>query len=223
MTLRIGAGLAWRKRILPEVLLSVQAQFPALAYDIRSLDYGSAADDLREGRFDVLFMGALDRLDLSDLAVHPIITVTDRLVAREGHPIFADAGQDGNVPARSVMCYPWLEATTAPIFGSQVQDALFGALGFRPQPTITCENFDTSLAILQRSDYIAILPDAMITDIANPRLLPVPLDIHTNYGLAGMIYRQEMAEWPQISALLEISREWITQHQTGSWIKDGTS
>ncbi|MCY1230752.1 HTH-type transcriptional regulator ArgP [compost metagenome] len=213
LTLRIGGGLAWRKQILPDILLHIQERFPAIAFEIRALDYGTAADDLREGRFDVLFMGALDRLDLSDLVVHPIITVTDRLVAREGHPIFEDAGADGNVPALSVTRFPWLEATTAPIFGTQVQDALFGALGFRPQPMIRCENLDTSLAILQRSNYIAILPDAMLVDTANPRLIPVPLNIHTNYGLAGMIYRPEMADWPQISELLCACNAWIGRHQ----------
>lgn len=211
LTLRIGGGLAWRKQLLPEILLDTQRRFPATAFEIRALDYGSAADDLREGRFDILFMGALDRLDLSGLVVHPIITVTDRLVAREGHPIFGDAGTDGIVPAQSVTRYPWLEATTAPIFGTQVQDALFGALGFRPQPMITCANLDTSLAILQRSDYIAILPDAVITGAAHPRLLPVALNIHTNYGLAGMIYRPEMNDWPQIVALLDACRRCTNQ------------
>lgn len=66
---------------------------------------------------------------------------------------------------------------------------------------IRCQNLDTSLSILPRSDYIAILPDAMIADADSPRLVPVPLKLHTNYGLAGMIYRPEMATWSQISAL----------------------
>ncbi|MFK0206395.1 substrate-binding domain-containing protein [Agrobacterium sp. NPDC090283] len=216
LTLRVGAGFAWRKRLLPEIVLEMQNRFPALVFDILSLDYSTAPTDLREGRFDILFMGAMDRLELSDLAVHPMITVTDRLVAREGHPIFEEIAANGKVPAISVTRYPWLEVSAAPIFGTQVQDALFGALGFRPRPMMTCENLDTSLAILQRSEYIAILPDAMTSDAGAPRILPVPLDIHTNFGLAGMIYRPEMADWPQIKELLKVSELVLTQSRAAT-------
>ena len=216
LTLRIGAGPAWRRRILPDVLLATQQTYPRLVLEIHDLVYETALADIHEGRADILFMGGFDRFDLSDLTVHPLITVKDWLAARKGHPIFADLSCNGTVPQHFVMRYPWLEMITAQVFGTQIQDALFGALGVRPKPMITCSSLDSALAILQRSDYIAILPDAVLDDPGAPNIVPVPLDIHTNYGLAGMVCRPEMSDWPQVMALLQGCQEWLSLHRSES-------
>ena len=90
-TLRISAGPMWRAVVLPPLLIDLHAMFPNLTVELKNSNLDGGRDELLEGRVDVTFGGLQRASEPSQrLMKREFTKVKDRVVAREGHPLFQD-------------------------------------------------------------------------------------------------------------------------------------
>jgi DNA-binding transcriptional LysR family regulator len=204
--LRIRAGPLWRVIVLPGLVVELQREFPELVVEMQNLGGGTALIDLVEGRCDVVFGGLQTDEEIERrLAQAQFTTIHDRVVAREDHPIFQgiDARRRLIDPAR-LLDYPWLVYTADPVYEAETFHAMVERTGAAPKVRATCESLIAAIALLQKGDFLCILPDAAVADAASPRIVPVPVELGRRKLRSGATFRTETAEWPPMRRLLEL-------------------
>lgn len=202
--MRIGAGPVWRAVMVPELLLHLQKTFPDMEFEVKNTRYAQAIRDLREGRLDVLFTGAPLRDGAGQrLRSRAFAEVADHVVAREGHPIFDQRDDAGNVPLARLLDYPWVVYDEIPAYAATAGNAIFERIGRDPRISVRCESLLSTLTVLQQGDFLSILPDAAARAVHSPDLREVPVSIRPRRTQASIIYREELESWPPLQDLLE--------------------
>ncbi|NIZ08621.1 LysR family transcriptional regulator [Pseudooceanicola sp. HF7] len=202
--MRIGAGPVWRAVMVPELLLHLQKAFPKMDFVVKNTRYSQAVTDLREGRLDVLFTGApLEEGAAQRLRAHAFAEIADHVVARECHPIFETRGPDGLVPLERLLDYPWVIYDEIPAYAATAGNALFEQIGRDPRISVRCESLLSTMTVLQRGDFLSILPDAAARAVQSPALREVPVSLRPRRTTAQIIYRDELEDWPPLQALLD--------------------
>ena len=199
--LRIGAGPVWRVIILPAVMLEIQKSFPKLVFEIYRAHPTKSYEDLAEGRLDVILSGVGEETQHPRLVRKKLAVVTDHVVARQGHPIFKRAGPGNSVPHECLLDYPWLVYLEYSAYRETTIYAVYERLGREPNIRLICDSLNTTIATLQRSNYLAYLPEPITIAATAPRLLPVPVDLKRRHVDVGMIIREELDQWEPIQAL----------------------
>lgn len=203
--LRIQAGPLWRVVVLPGLLVTLQRAFPEMVIELRNVTTDSAVRDLVEGRCDVVFGGVqIAEGRGKRLSVRPFTTVRDRVVAREDHPILADARPGELIDPLRVLDYPWVLYTADPAYEAATIHASVERLGAEPPVRTKCESLVAAISLLQRGDFLSILPDAAVASAAAPRIVPVPVNLSRRSVRSGAIFRSEAAEWPPLRKLLAL-------------------
>ncbi|SMQ85431.1 DNA-binding transcriptional regulator, LysR family [Devosia lucknowensis] len=198
--IRIGGGPIWRSGILAGVLSQLQQQFPGLVIEFSTLTYTRTAQQLREGQLDVAFTGlalaeghGLERVRLTE--------VTNRVIAREDHPVFAAAERTGTFDSRMLLDYPWIVYSELPAYREITEHAVVQHLGRTPDVAFVCQNLLSVLTILQQSQALSVLPAMAIGAVSAPRLKPIPLLLEGNTVDVGMIFRRELMDWEPVKVL----------------------
>lgn len=199
--LRIGAGPVWRALILPAAMIEIQKAFPRLVVEIYRAHPAKSYEDLIEGRLDVILSGVGQETQHPRLVGRKLAVVTNHIVAREGHPIFAMAGADGIVPHAALLDHPWLVYLEYPVYREATIHAIYERLGRDPDIKLICDSLNTTIATLQHSDYLAHLPEPITMAATAPRLVPVPVELKRRHVNVGMIVREELEHWEPVQAL----------------------
>ena len=209
--LRLTAGPLWRAVVLPTVIAELQGHFPGLGIEMQSGSFRNTATDLLEGRVDVVF-GGVQMADgmLPRLVQREFTKVYDRVVAREWHPIFEDVSDGKLQDARRVLDFPWVVYTADPVYELETVHGTIERLGRSPDIRVRSESMIATLGILQKGDYLCVLPEAAVAGVIAPRLLPVPVEFGHRIIRSGAIFRQEMEDWPPLVRLLELSAAQFT-------------
>lgn len=206
--IRIGGGPVWRSGILSGVLSQLQQRFPDLVIELTTLTYGKATQHLRDGHLDVAFSGveldigasyALERVGLTE--------VTNRVFAREDHPVFALRDADGHIDPKRYVDYPWIVYSELPVYRVITEHAVAEHIGARPEIRFVCQNLLSVLTILQQSNALSLLPELAVQAVSAPRLMPLPLRLEANTVEIGMIFRKEMLDWEPVRVLVELCKE----------------
>jgi LysR family transcriptional regulator, regulator of abg operon len=210
--LRIGAGPVWRAVVVPEIILALQKDFPWMSFELKNSRFSHSLTDLKEGRIDVLFTGApMGDGSENRLKVHPFGVVVDNIVAREQHPIFDTVQADGMVPTERLLDYPWVIYNEIPTYQETARNALFEKLGQEPNIALVCESLLSAMTVLQRGDFLSILPDAAAAAVSAPSLMSVPVNMRRRQTTGNFVYREEMQDWPPLKALVEKAAALSTQ------------
>jgi DNA-binding transcriptional LysR family regulator len=199
--LRIGAGPVWRAIILPAVMVEIQRSFPKVVFEIYRAHPTRSYEELSEGRLDVILSGVSQETQYSRLMRKKLAVVTNHVVAREGHPIFERVGNNGLVPHECLLDYPWLVYLEYPVYREATIHAIYERIGRDPEIRLICDSLNTTIATLQRSDYLAHLPEPITIAAAAPRLLPIPVDLKRRHVDVGMVIREELEHWEPVKAL----------------------
>lgn len=206
--LRIGGGPVWRSGILSGVLAQMQSRFPRLVIEFTTLTFGKTPQDLQEGRLDVAFGGVFNdggtgprfaRLKLTE--------VTNHVMARQDHPLFATARKDGSIPAFNLIAYPWIVYSELPAYRETTEHAVAEHIGGRPDIRFICQNLLSVLTILQQSDCLCVLPGLSVHAVTSPSIVPIPLSWQRNTAEIGMIFRNELSDWEPMVTLVELCKE----------------
>lgn len=201
--LRIEAGPLWRVVVLPRILGRLKSNHPGLRIELSNLRPGDSLESLAEGRIDLLCGGLQFVADLPKRLQHRAFThFHDRVIARADHPLFDRIAPGEDLPPEALLDYPWLVYTGDPIYELETAHAATERLGREPDVRITCESLSSAIRVLQSSDCVSILPDGSLVDTANPPLVPVPVSLGRRRAPSGVIFREEMEEWPPLVDLL---------------------
>ncbi|MEQ1408709.1 LysR family transcriptional regulator [Neorhizobium sp. Rsf11] len=205
--MRIGGGPVWRSGVLSGVLSQLQKRFPRLLIEFTTLTFGKTLQDLHEGRLDVAFGGVFNDGGTSQRFARIKLTeVSNHVMAREDHPLFATRRQDGGIAASDLLEYPWIVYSELPAYREITQHTIAEHLGGSPDIRFVCQNLLSVLTILQQSDCLCVLPELSVHAVAAPRIVPVPLPLKRNTAEIGMIFRTELQDWEPMKALVELCR-----------------
>lgn len=134
---------------------------------------------LRDGTLDLALVAA-DSGELSDhefQATH-LLSTTQHIVAREGHPVLDKPG------ARALVEYEWLNTTPLNAGHGRI-GAMFTAAGVaQPARVVLCETL-AALTLLRNTDLIGVIPAPLlghpesrgIVPVPNPQLYPCDIDV----------------------------------------------
>ena len=212
--LRLRAGPLWRAVVLPEIISELQNTFPAVVIEIGSSLRGETAADLSEGRIDAVFGGIeMPEGPGQRLRQLQFTTVYDRVVARENHPIFKASDGKGNCTPQRLLDYPWIVYTADPVYELETVHGAIERLGQAPDIRVRSESLVAVIGFLQRGDYLCMLPEAAVAGANSPKILPVPVEFGGRMIRSGIIFREEMSEWPPMVELLKLcERHFAKQH-----------
>ena len=210
--LALRAGPLWRAVILPEVISALHVQFPNLSVAIETGGSDNSLLDLAEGRCDAIFGGTQpDAMTVGGLVWRPFTTVHDRVVARETHPIFAARTKDGAFDQERILDYPWIVYMTHPIYELETIHGTAELFGRAPDIRVRTNSLVTTMALLQKGDYLCVLPEAGVRAVVPPRIVPVPVDLGHRAIPSGATYRAETADWPPLARLLELCEQFCAR------------
>lgn len=208
--LRLRTGPLWRSVVLPSILPEFQVQFPGVDVVLEYASPRPVLEDLIEGHCDISFGGVqIDAKRDKRLIRREFVTVRDRIVARRDHPLLADLDQDGFVRAPHLLDYPWIVYTGDSVYELQTQHAMIERLGRAPLVRCRSESLLAVLGLLQRSDYLCILPEASVHATPEMQLRALPLPWTGRVVPSGAVYRAEMADWPPLVGLLDIATKYF--------------
>lgn len=203
--LRIRAGPLWRVIVLPEIVVRLQEEFPELFIEILNIGRG-ALTDLYEGRCDVVFGGLVaDEARRQRITQVQFTMIHDRVVAREDHPIFRDIGRDrATISAERLLDYPWLVYSADAVYETETIHAMVERTGASPTIRAACESLIAAISLLQKGNFLCILPDAAVANTAAPRIVPLPVELGRRRVPSGATFRIESTEWTPLQRLLEL-------------------
>lgn len=208
MLIRVAGGPVWRSGILSGVLSKLQQRFPNLVIELTTLKQDSTTEQLRDGALDVAFTGLqLGRGSGVGLERVKLTEVTNRIVAREDHPIFESADATGDIPLANYLKYPWIIYSELYAYREITEHAVTQHLGGKPNIRFICQNLLSSLTILQQSDALCVLPGLALPAVSSPRIVPVPLLLEANTVEVGMIFRAELWDWGPVRVLVDLCCE----------------
>jgi DNA-binding transcriptional LysR family regulator len=205
--MRIGGGPVWRSGILSGVLSTLQQRFPNIVIELTTLVYGRTPQHLRDGQLDVAFTGLMLEGPSHGLERLKLTEVTNRVFAREDHPVFAMADSNGDIARASYLGYPWIVYSELPAYRAITDHAVAEHLGQRPDIRFICQNLLSVLTILQQSDALCVLPHLGVQAVNAPRLVPVPLVLEANTVEIGMVFRKELWDWEPVQVLADLCRQ----------------
>lgn len=206
--LRIGAGPVWRSGILSETIARMHKLFPDLTIELTALNFGKAPVDLAEGRLDVIFGGVgLEAGIATKLVRKRLTTVTNHIMAREDHPLFQTVRPDGTMPEKGLLDYNWIVYTEFPTYREAMDTTVALRLGGMPRIRLASQGMLSTMTMLQRTDLLCLLPDLAVRSMAQPRIVPLPIELGRSTSDTGMLMRPELTEWAPMKTLVELCEE----------------
>ena len=201
--LRIGALPVVESVILPQCLLALRKQAPALRIQIEEGTRASLLASLRRGELDCV-IGRLDAgSDEADLNCEKLLRLPVLVVTTSRHPL----ARRKRVTLSDLTTYPWvLPRTGAPI--RTVIDSLFVSAGLAaPAPLIESTSIRLNYELVRTSDMIGVMSEAAATTYAAQRRLAIlPVDLGEALPSVGVMMRGARAS-KAMTLFLQILRE----------------
>lgn len=186
--LRIGAGPAWSYSIVPEAIARLQATMPAVTIELVTQidDYYQL---LESGHLDMLLAEFPEEQNRRpELEYQHILTIDRFIFARSGHPLMTKK----HVLGSDLLEYPWVRFRGSQL-GERALRQFFegGGLPFR-RTSVETTSFQAGFRLLQRHDYLMMLPATVTEILCELSIDIVPLERHPIGYAAGLIYRKDI-------------------------------
>lgn len=156
--LRVGMGELFSATLVPQAITEVQAQYPALSFELVSAVTEVNYPRLLAGELDIIF-GALPQVDpMPDfLSVHPILELSSRVIAGSQHPL---AGKK-RVRQTDLAAYPWAVLH----FDREIIQRLLSVLGEgnpkRPRISVEISSLSALVQLLRNGPYLSCFADLL--------------------------------------------------------------
>ncbi len=206
-SLKIGVGPIWRSGILAPVFMEMKQRHPKVLLEVIALREGQELADLDEGRLDVVLGGVrIDSRQHPHLKYHWLTDLIVQIAAREGHPAFERLRPDDPKSEQCLLDYPWIVYNEMALYDDRSHYWISDRLGRDPDIWLKSGNLLTVLTMLQRSDSLCVLSDLAIGAVAQPRVLPLPVELRRRRIPLGLVHREELADWVFITDFLDMCR-----------------
>lgn len=184
--LRIGALPVVESAILPQSLLALRKEAPALRIQIEEGTRAALLASLRRGELDCV-IGRLDvGSDETELCCETLLRLPVLVVTASRHPL----ARKKRVTLSDLAAYPWvLPRKGAPI--RTVVDSLFVSAGLAaPVPLIESTSIRLNYELVRTSDMIGVMSEAAATTYAAQRRLAIlPFDLGDRLPDVGVMMR----------------------------------
>jgi DNA-binding transcriptional LysR family regulator len=197
--LRIGAGPAWHRAILPAAIGAFHATHPGVRLDVRFGSDRTLVDLLRDGRVELVLAAMPETPEQPDLAYRPLVRDGYEVIAHRGHALAAREA----VPLGELLTWPWVASGPGTLIRARLE-ASFRSAGLPPpEPVVETEITELRLALLLDGRHLSINVGAS-PDPGEPSRL-VALDIAATLGVrvAGVITWRSTEPGPMTRAFVE--------------------
>lgn len=185
--LMVGAIMGAAPDVVARAMAEVKRERPLLAIRLMGETSDEIVAFLLEGKIDLAvgrFSNPLQHnlIDYEDLGNEELY-----IVARTGHPL----SRHKRLKLSMLANMPWiLQPLTSP--ARQIIEQEFGQSGMRtPADLVECTSIFATLQLLQKSDAVAILPESVVRDYLNSKLLvQLPVAVGTSLPGFGILTRR---------------------------------
>ncbi|MNX91032.1 HTH-type transcriptional regulator GbpR [compost metagenome] len=206
----VGALPLGRTRILPEAIVRLMAEHPAIQVITNESPFDLLATELRAGDVDFIFGALRSAAYASDLVGESLLTEEMVVLARRDHPLCA-----GHQLLDKLSDARWV----LPRAGSparQMLDDCFTGFGIAaPRPVVESADMAIIRGLLMRSDMLAAVSAHQLEqEIATGELCILPLELKQTSRAIGLTYRNGCLHSPVALALMEMIRRVIREQAT---------
>ncbi len=159
---------------------------------------------LLDGRLDIVLGRILDTANVPLLNFEPISDEVHRVIVRAGHPLASAT----DLTLADLVQQSWIVHPA----GSIVRDrltALFLSEGLEPpEETVETLNIQLTTSLLQNTDMIVALPEALMHDaLSSGKVVALDYDLGLRMDVYGIITRKNHVLSPSGEVMLEALRE----------------
>jgi len=198
--LRIGAGPAWHRTILPAAIAAFGETHPAVRLDVRFGSDRSLVDLLRDGLVDLVLAAMPETPEEPDLACRPLVRDDYRILASTAHPL---AGRSA-VPLGALLEWPWVTSGRGTLVRERI-GAIFRAAGLpAPEPMVETEITELRLALMLGGRFITCNVGASPDSWSPPRVVSLDLAIALGSRAAGVTTWRRAEPNPAARAFVEV-------------------
>lgn len=203
----VGALPLGRTRILPEAIVRMMAEHPAIQVITNESPFDLLATELRAGDVDFIFGALRSEAYASDLSAEALLKEDMVVVARRGHPLCSKQTSHNELSAAR-----WV----LPRAGSparQMLDECFVRFGVAPpRPVVESADMAIIRGLLLRSDMLAAVSAHQLEqEIASGELRILPLQLKRTTRAIGLTYRSGCLHSPVAQALMDTIRRVIRE------------
>lgn len=201
----VGALPLGRTRILPEAIVRLMAEHPAIQVITNESPFDLLATELRAGDVDFIFGALRSAAYASDLTGEALLTEDMVVLARRGHPLYAKSALQAELRDAQ-----WV----LPRAGSparQMLDDCFRAFAIAPpRPVVESGDMAIIRGLLLRSDMLAAVSAHQLEpEISSGELCILPLELKHTTRAIGLTSRTASLHSPAAQALMAMIREVI--------------
>lgn len=210
----VGALPLGRTRILPEAIVRMMAEHPAIQVITNESPFDLLATELRAGDVDFIFGALRSEAYASDLAGEALLKENMVVLARRDHPLYSKIALHDELSTAQ-----WV----LPRAGSparQMLDECFARFGIAPpRPVVESADMAIIRGLLLRSDMLAAVSAHQLEqEIASGELCILPLELKQTTRAIGLTYRNGCLHSPVAQALMDMIRRVIRGQEADSSI-----
>ncbi len=198
--LRISAGPAWAYSLVPDAIAAMHRRHPKIHVDLLHVMNETSLPMLSSGLLDVVLGGLpAPRERDAHLAYEPMLEIEHRVFANDSHPLNARAG----VQPAQLCVHPWIWFTEAVAARALMTAYLRKARLALPPASVETSSVQSVFRLMQRGDYLMVLPSTSIAMAAHHGLRPLRLARPLGRFTAGMMYRPSVKRLKAFAAFRE--------------------
>lgn len=205
--IRVAASPTVATSVLPRTVLEFKRTHPLVTMQLQEGIYPDVLQAVRRGEID--FAICLVAEWIEDETISMEILLRDRVVpaVRSNHPI-----RRRPVTLAELATAEWIIYRRGHS-SHNLLERTFQSAGIEPpRATIECSSFACLFALLERGDYVALMPEQLLTDPAIARAIaPVPIDATMPAWNVAAIYRTHHEQSPVCEAFMAELRR-ATRH-----------
>ncbi len=196
---RVGAGPAWHRAVLPEAIAAFRAERPLVRIQLLGGLDESLKAQLRAGVLDFVLAALPDAPQFDpDLVRKALLTDEYRVVAARHHPL----RRRNKIALADLIEFPWILPSAATYLAERLR-VLFRAQGL-PPPDAVIETDITGLklALMRDGPYLSFQATGHLENLEAWHIQPLEVPSATWRRQAGVIMRRGTSPSPAAAALI---------------------
>jgi DNA-binding transcriptional LysR family regulator len=201
-SLRVGGVTGAVPGLLAPAIRRIQRERPGVKVFVLVNTSEVMMAALRDGTLDVAVCPLPDDVEVSDFEVSRLTDEPLRIVARAGHPLVGRR----SVPAAALADATWIMQTPESPLRRDV-DAMLAAAGQRPASILETVSIVATIALLQESDALTVMPQALARHYARFGMVKeLPVRVATPSSRYEVVTRANRELSPAAQAFVALLR-----------------
>lgn len=205
--IRIGAGPAWCRSILPKAISALQLQYPRLKVTLVSGVNGVTMQMLEEDKLDIVIGALQPELDESNIYIYDFIRENEtKVFAGVSHPLAAKS----RLSMAELLDYPWLSFTGSAVGRAAINDMFDEHKLAHPNYSFETSSLQAAFAIIKENHFLMTLPDFLEDSLKEENMVSLPLCECIWKFPSGLVYRNNGRKHQVITRLKDLISQQIS-------------